>query len=248
MPNPLDRKLAPYLKQACREEGVKPPRRIHETWWHSPDGVIGLFPEWFAAAQADWPPQTKLLGFPLYDLRDQSELSPELERFLAAGTSPVLFTPGTAMKHGHLFFETALEACRLAGLRALLVTKHPEHLPAPLPETVLHCDYVPFSQILPHCAALVSHGGIGTVSQGLAAGVPQLLMPMTHDQPDNLNRLRRLGVAGGLYPDRFTPERVADALKRLIGDPKTQEACRVWSQRLKETDNAEAVVRYLEGK
>lgn len=246
LPNPFDKKIMPYLREACRREGVAAPKSVLGHWWNSPDGVIGLFPDWFAAPQPDWPDRALLAGFPLYDLGDQSELNRELETFLANGEKPVLFTAGTAMQHGHLFFEAAVEACRLAGWRALLVTRHSEHLPSRLPDTALHCPYLPFSQILPRCSALVSHGGIGTISQGLAAGVPQLLMPMAHDQPDNLNRLRRLGVADGLYPDRFTPDRVANRLGRLISDPQTQEACRIWAQRLRERDNADALMRYLE--
>jgi hypothetical protein len=48
--------------------------------------------------------------------------------------------------------------------------------------------------VLPHCAAIVHHGGVGTLAQGLAAGVPQLVMPMGFDQPDNATRSSALGV------------------------------------------------------
>ena len=54
---------------------------------------------------------------------------------------------------------------------------------------------MPFSSVFPLCAAVVHHGGIGTCAQALAAGVPQLTMPLAFDQPDNATRLSRLGVA-----------------------------------------------------
>lgn len=81
---------------------------------------------------------------------------------------------------------------------------------------------------------LVSHGGIGTVSQGLAAGVPQLIMPMAFDQPDNLARLRRLGVAAGLSPRRFTAGRVAARLATLLDDPAVRVAADECATRLRE--------------
>jgi UDP:flavonoid glycosyltransferase YjiC (YdhE family) len=64
---------------------------------------------------------------------------------------------------------------------------------------------VPLGQVLPRALALVSHGGIGTVSQALAAGIPQLVMPLGFDQFDNAARLERLGVAATLPPGPSWP-------------------------------------------
>ena len=80
-----------------------------------------------------------------------------------------------------------------------------------------HAVYAPFSAVLPRSAALVHHGGIGTAAQALAAGLPQLVMPMTFDQPDNAVRLARLGVARILLPERFSGLRVARDLEVLLG-------------------------------
>jgi len=226
--------------------GVRPPRSLFDDWWHSPDAVLCLFPEWYAAAQPDWPPNTHLVGFPLYDLADQMQPAPEVEAFLSAGSRPVLFTPGSAMAHGHEFFATALEACRRLNLRALFVTPHREQLPANLPETICCCDYVPFSQVMPRCAVAVHHGGVGTLSQGFAAGVPQLLMPMAHDQPDNADRLRRLGAGTGLYSKQFTPDNVVRELQRLTGDAQVKAACRTVAERLHADHAAKKLVICLE--
>ena len=95
---------------------------------------------------------------------------------------------------------------------------------------IRHVSYAPFSQLLPRCAALVHHGGIGTCAQALAAGIPQLVMPMGFDQPDNAARLQRLGVGATLVPAKFTGPRVAQALTRLLDDPRVPGTCRKWSQ------------------
>ncbi|MFA5056570.1 MAG: glycosyltransferase [Opitutaceae bacterium] len=225
LPNPVDQRAGPPVRAVCIRAGVVPPRRLVGEWLHSPDAVLGLFPDWFAAPQPDWPPRCRLAGFPLYDLGDHLELTPELERFLAGGPPPVLFTPGSAMAHGREFFATALEACRRLGRRGIFATAHGDQLPSPLPATVQAVDYVPFSRLMPRVAAVVHHGGIGTLSQALAAGVPQLVMPMAHDQPDNARRLVRLGVAQRLYPSQFTPGRVTAALQTLLQDPAVHVAC-----------------------
>jgi UDP:flavonoid glycosyltransferase YjiC (YdhE family) len=170
--------------------GLGPVRRILGGWIHSPDRVIGLFPEWFAPPAVDWPAQTILTGFPLYDEADILPINFELERFLDSGQPPIAFTPGSAMRHGERFFDAAVEACRMLGRRGLLVSMHERHLPEHLPAEIRHVKYAPFSRLLPRCAAIVHHGGIGTSSQALAAGVPQLVAPMGFDQADNAMRLK----------------------------------------------------------
>ena len=90
------------------------------------------------------------------------------------GEAPIVFTPGSAMWRGHDFFDTAVEACLRMRRRAILLSRHREHIPANLPPTIRHFDFIPFSQVLPHASALVHHGGIGSCSQALAAGVRDL--------------------------------------------------------------------------
>jgi rhamnosyltransferase subunit B len=220
MPNVLDLVAMPLLRPACEAEGVKPPRSMWKEWWHSPDGNVALFPDWFAAPQPDWPSNVYQHTFPLEDLGTEQPLSDELEAFLQAGPPPVVFTPGTGNQHGKAFFETALAAVQATGRRAIFATRYPEKcLPAPLPASVLGLRYAPFSRLLPRCAALVSHGGIGTCSQAMAAGLPHLIMALAHDQPDNANRLKRLGIGEGIRPGQFTAKRVAAWLTKISADP-----------------------------
>ncbi|MCE9552683.1 MAG: glycosyltransferase, partial [Planctomycetes bacterium] len=95
------------------------------------------------------------------------------------------------------------------------------------------------SQVLPRAAAVVHHGGIGTVGQGLAAGVPQLIMPMSHDQPDNAARITRLGVGRTVWPKQFRGPAVAAALSELLDSPNTLVRCRELAQRLHNRDGLE---------
>jgi rhamnosyltransferase subunit B len=181
-----------------------------------------------------------------FDRTIQVAVPTDLAAFLDAGEAPVLFTPGSANVQARRFFEVGVEACRRLRLRALFVTPYTEQLPSPLPPEIRHVDYAPFSQVFPRCAALVHHGGIGTVAQGWAAGVPQLVMAMSHDQPDNGYRLTRLGVGAYLYPKAFTPDQVADALARLTSSPDVTRACRAYHDRMHRQMPAETVFHMLE--
>src|SRR5690606_39089954 len=127
----------------------------------------------------------------------------------------------------------AAEAVTHLGRRALFLTGYPEQLPAGLPDTIVHRGYAPLSTVLPRAGALVHHGGIGTLAQGFAAGVPQLMMPMGFDQPDNAMRATRLGVARWLAPNRFTATRVAGALDALLGDERVSRSAADCRDRLR---------------
>lgn len=221
----IDPAIAPAVNGLREKVGLPPVSRILDGYWNAPRLTLGLWPDWFSPKQPDHPPQLQLTGFPLYDEAEQQSLSPELDAWLDAGDMPIAFTPGSAMLHGREFFDSAAKACERLNRRGLLLTRHIEQIPGHLPPTVRHLSYAPFSQLLPRCAALVHHGGIGTTAQALRAGVPQLIMPMSHDQPDNADKVRALGAGDWISRRFFFPGRVAKKLDRLINDPAVISAC-----------------------
>ena len=232
----LDPQIVPGLSALRRDVGVRPVSRVFKEWLHSPQRIIGLFPEWFGPIQPDWPPQLRLTGFPLYDESDLHSIDPELESFLSAGSPPILFTPGTANRAASQFFAAALDATRRLKRRALFLTRYPEQLPKHLSDQERVQAYIPFSRVFSRCASVVHHGGIGTSAQALAAGVPQLTMPLAFDQPDNATRLSRLGVGRWIRPKEFRGDRVASQLAALIDDDHVAARCRHWADEIRHRD------------
>ncbi len=226
----IDGKMKSGLNAIRKELGLEPLRRVHP-WLDSPQRVIGPWPEWYAAPQPDWPPQVRLTGFLASAGRlDGSEREaefPDLE-----GKPTVVFTAGTGMVNGREFFGSAVAACQALGLRGLLVTQYPEQLPAPLPSGVTHVSYTPFETLLPRCAAIVHHGGIGTAAQALAAGIPQVILPNAVDQFDNARRLCRLGVARTNYRSVMRPEELTRMLRELLESETVAERCRHWQSQV----------------
>lgn len=212
--------------------GLPPVQRTFHHWAHEADLTLGLFPAWFAPPQPDWP-ALQLAGFPLYDHGGGQPLPDEALRFLDAGKAPVVFTAGTANASSHAFFETSVRACALSGRRGLLITHDAAQLPSPLPAGLAHFRYLPFGALMPRAAALVHHGGIGTTSQALLAGVPQLVRPMGFDQFDNARRVQTLGAGRLLLQRRYRPDAVARTLDELLGDTTLAGRCQVLAARLR---------------
>lgn len=231
----FDRNVRKECNTFRAELGLTP---IKTTWemMHSPQKICAMFPEWFAPRQPDWPRHTVHSGFPRWDEKGVTPVAPEIEAFLATGDPPIVFTPGSAHTHATRLWQSAIDACTRLKRRGMLLTRHVDQIPRTLPEGVRHFSYAPFSEILQRCAALVYHGGIGTLSQALAAGVPHVIMPMAHDQPDNAARIRRLGVGDFLWPDQFRGRILARILERLLSSPSVATACRDHAARLEGDD------------
>jgi rhamnosyltransferase subunit B len=230
--------IDPRLKELNRfreKFGLEHEKHFFKHWIHSPNKILALFPDWFATPQSDWPSQLSLTGFPLFDMTI-AKLDSKLEDFIQSGYPPILFTPGTANRQAQHFFTQAIKATKTMGQRALLLTSFREQLPEQLPEYAMHVSYAPFSKLLTYCAAAVHHGGIGTCSQGLAAGIPQLIMPMAFDQPDNANRLQKLNVARWLMPKDFTADNISKRLEILLNSFEVAKACRYYKERIKQTN------------
>jgi rhamnosyltransferase subunit B len=206
-----------------RELGLQPVTRVFSRWLHDTNLVLGLFPDWFGPPQPDWPSNLRLVGFPLWDTPAATGLSEEIQAFLAAGTPPIAFSPGSANTADREFFAEAVAACVLSGRRGILLTQHAGQLPPNLPPNVRHFGFIPLSKLLPHTAALVHHGGIGNCAQGLTAGVPHLVRPMAFDQFDNARRLTRLGVGEELTRRQFRGPIIAASLERLLSSAQVAE-------------------------
>ncbi|MGF6127581.1 rhamnosyltransferase subunit B [Pseudomonas frederiksbergensis] len=219
----LDGLMKPELNRFRRELGLPPTKRIISEWICSPDGVLGLFPQWFAEVASDWPSHTVLTGFPLFDESGFQQTDSELDDFLSE-ESPVVFTPGSTQVNGEEYFAAAVTALKAVNRRGVFLTRQPVDLAMAAAGQILVRRYVPMSRILPHTAALVHHGGVGTTALALAAGVPQVATPFAHDQFDNAARMERLGCGVSLLPPA-SGEALAKALDKVLTSPEVLINC-----------------------
>jgi UDP:flavonoid glycosyltransferase YjiC (YdhE family) len=134
----------------------------------------------------------------------------------------VYFTLGTIFhqESGDLFTRVLAGVCHLPV--DVLVTVGTEIDPKELgdqPPNVRVERFVPEARVLPHCDALVSHAGSGTVISALAFGLPSVLLPMGADQPLNADRCSELGVATVLDVSTCTSDDIGRAVATVMSDP-----------------------------
>jgi UDP:flavonoid glycosyltransferase YjiC (YdhE family) len=111
---------------------------------------------------------------------------------------------------------------------------------------VRHVPYAPFSQLLPRCAAIVHHCGIGTSAQAMRAGIPQLLTPFAHDQHDNAARLIRLGVARKIEPRAYRAGAIAAVMEELLGSQSVRHRCNLVAARFHGGDRLRRTCELME--
>ncbi|RQS66856.1 glycosyltransferase [Burkholderia sp. Bp8963] len=215
----LDRTCGPALNAVRADLGLPPAQRVLGRWLHSTDGVLCLFPDWFAPPQPDWPAQHLQSGFPLFNDVGEHADDAALDAFLATGEPPVVFTAGSTLVDHAAYARAVAQALHATGARGILLT--PADV-APDPDRLLvrllARRFVPMRTLLPRCRALVHHGGIGTAALACEAGIPQVVTPFAHDQFDNAQRVAASGC-GVRIDGPVDGARLGAALQRVLDEP-----------------------------
>jgi UDP:flavonoid glycosyltransferase YjiC (YdhE family)/glycosyltransferase involved in cell wall biosynthesis len=227
--------LAADVNQLRRELGLSPVR-VWRSWLEYRKPSIALWPDWFAGPDTTWPEGVVPVGFVLDNEAETDEIPAEVQAILNGREAPILVTPGTGTFLGAEFASVSAAACERLNRPGILVIQHDRQVPERLPPSVKRFGRLPFGKLMPHVAAVIHHGGRGTLSCAIAAGTPQLLLTQGADRPDNAVRLHRLGVAEYLPTHAWRSDRVAEKLSDLINSATVRDRCRDLADRTRRMD------------
>jgi sterol 3beta-glucosyltransferase len=199
------------------------------------DKAIHVTGYWFLDPAADWTPP------------------PALVEFLQAGSPPVYVGFGSmGNRKPEETADLVLQALARTQQRAIILSGWSGLHKADLPGSVFMLDTIPFSWLFPRVAAVVHHGGAGTTSAGLRAGVPSIVIPFMGDQPFWGQRVAELGVGPEPIPrKKLTVERLAQAIQRTVTDQTMRQRAAHLGSKIQAEDGiarAVAVVQHIEGR
>ena len=97
--------------------------------------------------------------------------------------------------------------------------------------------------LLARVAAVVHHGGAGTTTQAMHAGVPQVVIPHNFDQPYHARRVEELGI--GLALRATSPQEIADAIAKAL-DPQVKSRALAVAGTVR-TDGVEVAAKIIFG-
>lgn len=199
-----------------------------------------LCPDWFAMPQRDWPDRCFVTGFVLPPA--DAVLPPAIARFIERRGAPLVFTPGTGVSDVGAFVARARQTASALGYPALVLTPHAPDLEN---TDIMTAGFVDLATLLPASRALVHHGGIGTVAQALAAGVPQLVVAGRFDQPDNAVRVAQLGLGGAMLRRNATAEMWTSVLAKLLASGHIRQQVATAAELVRRADGAAAAEAVL---
>lgn len=209
---PLLKKLNPLRKSVHL-----PTVRRMRPWSFFGTPSLALYPSWYNDVTDLAHYGVRQANFVFARSDEGAPLPDELTNFLQAGEPPVAFTFGTGVAHVREVFEKAVAALSALGMRGLFITKFGQNLPADVGQSLV-VPYADFAALLPRVALLVHHGGVGTAAQAIRAGVPQLIIPLAFDQPDNAHRFKTLGLAEFLPSQKFPVAALVEAIRRALSN------------------------------
>jgi UDP:flavonoid glycosyltransferase YjiC (YdhE family) len=157
--------------------------------------------------------------------RDDAPAALATGRFAAKDHRPLVYvTFGSVAPTMDLFpgvYRGAIDAFSALPVRVLVTIgrdRDPDEL-GPVPDNVRVEGWVPQREVMPYASAMVCHGGSGTVTMGLAAGVPMAVVPLFADQSWNAERIDTIGVGIALDGGPQAVSRLGDAVSKLLIDP-----------------------------
>jgi UDP:flavonoid glycosyltransferase YjiC (YdhE family) len=200
-------------------------------------GHVHLTGYWFARSPATWTPPP--------DLQEFLETS---ERRLGETIAVSLGAMSLSGEYTRQAAMITLEAVHLAGVRAVIQGWDEALAGVSLPPSVFHAGSLPHTWLFPRVQAVAHHGGFGTTSAALVAGVPAVVIPHIIDQTYWAQKVTELG-AGPQYIHRadLTAERLAEAFRRAIGDRKIREKAAALGEYIQsEPDGVRLAVGWIE--
>jgi sterol 3beta-glucosyltransferase len=197
----------------------------------------------------DWDPASILTGYWFLDAAPGWQPPDDLLAFLDAGPAPVYVGFGSmAVQDPVRTTRTVLQALERAGQRAVLAAGWGGLRAEDLPESVYMLESAPHDWLFPRMAAVVHHGGAGTLAAGLRAGKPTLVCPFLADQ--TFWGWRAAGLKVGPEPlpyKRWTVEKLAEAIRLTATDAGMRTRAAALGEKIRSEDGVRRAVEIIQG-
>ena len=195
---------------------------------------------------SDWGRNTHLTGYWVLEKDHEREPSEAIKNFLQAGPAPITIAFGStrSSKLGEIRRKLITAAAQI-NQRLILVSEQTD--PGLISPEVLQVEYCPYNWLFKRSAAIIHHGGAGTTARGLMAGVPNIILPFTSDQPFWGRRVSELGAGPKPLPPRnLTIEGLTRAIDQALNDQEMREHADRISKQLSGEDGTSQALNVIE--
>lgn len=194
----------------------------------------------------DWNPRVHVTGYYFFPYNDSYTPSNELKEFLEAGKPPICISFGSMVnKNAEAIDRVIHESLKRTNNRGIILSGWGSAKRESTSD-LLYLESAPHDWLLPKCKILIHHGGAGTTSAGLRAGIPQIVVPFMADQPFWGNRVHTSGVAPKPIPVK---QLSVGKMVIAIAEAETKgilEYAQVVGQKVRSEDGVMTAVKLIE--
>jgi vancomycin aglycone glucosyltransferase len=232
-----------YVNKQRVKSGLPP---IKDAWahWMGENVIVACDKELYAVPEGVSFAFTQT-GFLM--LPSKNGLPDHVQDFLNSGKPPVYIGFGSNPITSPEKYSRIFEQVRDATNQRLIISKGWADLPGNNNPDILYIDEIPFELLFPRLAAVIYHGGTGTMAAIARAGIPQAAFPFMGDQFANQKQIVKLGLG----PDtcsfkKMTPETITSAITECITNDSYRIKAQEIAGKLKNTDGIELTVKLIE--
>jgi len=170
-----------------------------------------------------------------------------VEDFLNAGKPPVYIGFGSNPIVKPEKYTGMFEQVRDNINQRLIISKGWADLPVFDAHDILFVDELPFEALFPRLAAVIYHGGTGTMAAIARAGIPQAAFPFMGDQFDNRKQIVILGLGPKTCDfKKITSEAISSAITACLSSDKFKKNAKYMSKKLQNANGIDLTVQLIE--
>lgn len=195
---------------------------------------------------SDWDSRVHVTGYYFFLPNESYSPPAALDEFLQSRDPPVCISFGSMVhKDAGRIDETVREALKQTNVRGIVLSgwgavKHQSA------KDLLYLESAPHDWLLPKCKMIIHHGGAGTTSAGLRAGIPQVIVPFMADQPYWGRRVHAAGAGTKPIPVKsISVERLVKAIAEAESNA-FRERAQVIGQRIRGENGVADAVQLIE--
>lgn len=199
--------------------------------------------------RTDLPPTLKYVGATVWSRLREGGVPAWMEN-LPTDKPIVYVTEGTLRDQTPVILRAAAQGLANLPIQVVMTTggrRDPAQLGLdPVAPNILIKDWVPDGDFIPKVQLMVTACGASTVMTALQSGVPMVAVPTEWDKPENAQRVVECGAGVRLSPERCTPERLRDAVQKVLYEPSFRQNAQHIAQQMREYGGGEQAALLLE--
>jgi len=236
-------------EQVCRRVGL-PKRKLYFPFDNDPlrppTPILCAWSPSVLPASKDWTSNVHVTGYYFFDHVKDYQPSAELQSFLKEGKPPTCISFGSMVNRDvERIDHIVRDALARTDNRGVILSGWSD-VKNDSSSDVLYLDSVPHDWLLPQCKIIIHHGGAGTTSAGLRAGIPNVVVPFTADQPFWGRQVQKIGASPKpIYVNKLSVENLTQAIVEA-DDEVVRRRAQAIGQSLRSENGVQYAARLIE--